>query len=260
MQNGKDTVLLVQLATNALGEDGFLIGHLTENTHSMENELVDEQTKFGRIVAYGQSSESFEVTMFGDKNDPGQKAILDAIRKKVQLKVWEVDLNVVKNDTDEDVHNAIFAYTLVESVEKSSPGDSFQEISGTLQVIGESKEGQLPKLPDSVREFATYGFEAPGEKTGEFGKDQTSGVAVTSVSVSPQTTSVVKDSTRQLTVTVLPTEATNKNVTFTSSDNSIATVTSTGLITGVAEGSATVTVTTASGGKTATVSVTVTAS
>ncbi|MFF2174971.1 phage major tail protein, TP901-1 family [Lysinibacillus sp. NPDC058147] len=260
MQNGKDTVLLVQLATNALGEDGFLIGHLTENSHSMENELVDEQTKFGRIVAYGQSSESFEVTMFGDKNDPGQKAILDAIRKKVQLKVWEVDLNTVKNEADEEVHDAIFAYTLVESVEKSNPGDNFQEISGTLQVIGESKEGQLPKLPDSVIEFATYGFEAPGEKTGEFGKDQTSGVAVTNVSVSPQTTSVVVGSTRQLTVTVLPADAANKNVTFTSSDNSIATVTSTGLITGVAEGSATITVTSASGGKTATVSVTVTTS
>lgn len=260
MQNGKDTVLLVQIATNALGEDGFLIGHLTENSHSIENELVDEQTKFGRILAYGQSSESFEVTMFGDKNDPGQKAILDAIRKEVQLKVWEVDLNVVKNDEGEDVHDAIFAYTLVESVEKSSPGDSFQEISGTLQVIGKSKEGQLPKLPDSVIEFATYGFELPGEKTGEFGKDQTSGVAVDSVSVSPQTTPVAVGSTRQLTVTVLPTEAANKNVTFTSSDDSIATVTSTGLITGVAEGSATITITTASGGKTATVSVTVTAS
>lgn len=259
MQNGKDTVLLVQLATNALGEDGFLIGHLTDNNHSMENELVDEQTKFGRILAYGQSSEAFEATMYGDKKDSGQKAILDAIRKKVQLKVWEVDLNVVQNDEGEDVHDAIFAYTLVESVEKSNPGDNFQEISSTLQVIGESKEGHLPKLPDSVIEFATYGFEVPGEKTGEFGKDQTSGVAVTNVSVSPQTTSVAEGSTRQLTVTVLPADAANKNVTFTSSDESIATVSTTGLITGVTAGTATVTVT-ASGGKTATVSVTVTES
>lgn len=259
MQNGKDTVLLVQLATNALGEDAFLIGQLTENSYSMENELVDEQTKFGRILAYGQSSESFEVTMFGDKNDPGQKAILDAMRNEVQLKVWEVDLKTVKNDADEDVHDAIFAYTLVESVEKSSPGDSFQELSGTLQVIGKSKQGQLPKLPDSVIEFAQYGFETPGEKTGEWGKEQTTGIVVDSVSVSPQTTSVAVDGTRQLTVTVLPAEASNKNVTFTSSDEAIATVTPAGLITGVTEGSATITITTVSGNKTTTVAVTVTA-
>ncbi|HAU33069.1 MAG TPA: DNA breaking-rejoining protein, partial [Lysinibacillus sp.] len=74
----------------------------------------------------------------------------------------------------------------------------------------------------------------------------------------PQTTSVVVGSTRQLTVTVLPAEATNKNVTFVSSDVAIATVTPAGLITGVAEGSATITITTASGGKTTTVAVTVT--
>ncbi|WP_342533997.1 phage major tail protein, TP901-1 family [Lysinibacillus sp. FSL M8-0337] len=259
MQNGKDTVLLVQLATNALGEDGYLIGHLTENSHSMENELVDEQTKFGRIVAYGQSSESFEVTMFGDKTDPGQKAILDAIRNKVQLKVWEVDLNTVKNDAGEDVHDSIFAYTLVESVEKSNPGDNFQEVSGTLQVIGESKTGQLPKLPNSVIEFATYGFEAPGEKTGEFGKGQDDAVAVTSVTVTPATTSIAVNATKQLSVVVAPDNASNQNVTFTSSDTSVAKVSPTGLVTGLTAGTSTVTVTTVSGAKTATVAVTVTA-
>lgn len=256
MQNGKDTVLLVQLADAALGSDGFLIGNLTENSYSLESELVDEQTKFGRILAYGQSSESFEITAYGDKNDPGQKAILDAIRNEKQLKVWEVDLKV----NDDDTHDANFAYTLVESVEKSSPGDGFQELSATLQVIGESQQGKLPKLPQEVIEFATYGFETPGEKSGEFGKDQTEGVVVDSVSVTPQTTSVVVGSTRQLTVTVLPVEATNKNVSFVSSEEAVATVTSAGLITGVAEGSATITITTVSGGKTATVAVTVTAS
>ncbi|NOG28521.1 phage major tail protein, TP901-1 family [Lysinibacillus fusiformis] len=256
MQNGKDTVLLVQLATAALGEDGFLIGNLTENSYSMENELVDEQTKFGRILAYGQSSESFEITAYGDKSDPGQKAILNAIRNEKQLKVWEVDLELNANGK----HDAVFAYTLVESVEKSSPGDGFQEVSATLQVIGKSQTGELPPLPTEVIEFARYGFEMPGEMSGEFGKEQTEGAPVDSVSVTPQTTSVVVGSTRQLTVTVLPTEATNKNVTFVSSDVAIATVTPAGLITGVAEGSATITITTASGGKTTTVAVTVTAS
>ncbi|WP_446935925.1 phage major tail protein, TP901-1 family [Lysinibacillus fusiformis] len=256
MQNGKDTVLLVQLADAALGTDGFLIGNLTENSYSLESELVDEQTKFGRILAYGQSSESFEITAYGDKKDPGQIAIIEAIRKEKQLKVWEVDLTV----NDDDTHDANFAYTLVESVEKSSPGDGFQELSATLQVIGKSQQGKLPKLPQEVIEFATYGFETPGEKTGEFGKEQTEGAPVDSVSVTPQTTSVAVGSTRQLTVTVLPVEATNKNVTFVSSDVAIATVTPAGLITGVAEGSATITITTASGGKTTTVAVTVTAS
>ncbi len=259
MQNGKDTVLIVQLATNALGEDGYLIGHLTENSHSIENELVDEQTKFGRILAYGQSSESFEVTMFGEKTDPGQKAILDAIRNKVQLKVWQVDLNIVKNDSNEDVHDAIFAYTLVESVEVSNPGDSFQEISGTLQVIGESKPGQLPKLPDSVIEFARSAFEKPGEKTGEFGKAKEKAVPVTSVKVTPATASFAVNATKQLSVVVSPDDASNQHVTFASSDTTIAKVSPTGLVTGLAAGTSTITVTTVNGAKTATAAITVTA-
>lgn len=173
MQSGKDTVLLVQPAKAALKSDGFMIGNLTDNTHSMENELSDEKTKFGRILAYGDNSESFEITCFGDKNDPGQKSIISAIRNKEQLKIWEVDLNTTEGSGGTEEHDALFAYVLVESVEKSNPQEGFQEISATVQVIGQSKEGKLPKLPVEVIDFAKYGFEKPGEKSGEFGSEQT---------------------------------------------------------------------------------------
>ena len=59
-----------------------------------------------------------------------------------------------------------------------------------------------------------------------------------------------------LTATVLPTNATNKNVTWTSSNTPIATVNGTGLVTAVAQGTATITVTTVEGGYTATCEVT----
>lgn len=84
-------------------------------------------------------------------------------------------------------------------------------------------------------------------------------VAVTGVTVTPATTSVAVGATRQLTPTVAPADATNKAVTYSSSDTSKATVNSSGLITGVAAGTATVTTTTADGSKTATTAVTVTA-
>ena len=63
--------------------------------------------------------------------------------------------------------------------------------------------------------------------------------------------------TSTLTATILPDNATNKSVTWTSSDASIATVSSEGTVTGIAAGSAIITVTTADGGKTATCNVTV---
>lgn len=60
-----------------------------------------------------------------------------------------------------------------------------------------------------------------------------------------------------LTATITPSNATNQNVTWKSSDTKVATVDN-GLVTAVAEGTATITVTTADGGKTATCEVTVT--
>jgi uncharacterized protein YjdB len=65
------------------------------------------------------------------------------------------------------------------------------------------------------------------------------------------------NSTAQLSAAVLPTDATNKNITWSSSDNTVAAVDPNGLVTGKSMGSATVTVTTAEGGYTAECDVTV---
>ena len=80
----------------------------------------------------------------------------------------------------------------------------------------------------------------------------------TSVSVSPTTASIEVDSTVQLTEIVLPANATDKSVTWSSSNTSVATVNSSGLVTGVSAGNATITVTTVDGSKTATCAITVT--
>ena len=83
-------------------------------------------------------------------------------------------------------------------------------------------------------------------------------VAVTGVSVDA-TASVNVGETTTLTATVSPDNATNKNVTWTSSDETIATVDANGVVTGVAAGEATITVTSvADNTKTADCTVTVT--
>jgi uncharacterized protein YjdB len=85
-------------------------------------------------------------------------------------------------------------------------------------------------------------------------------VAVTSVTLQPTTTSLSVGNTQQLTATVLPANATNKTVTWSSSNTSVATVSTTGLVTAKAAGTATITVTTADGSKKATCAITVTSS
>lgn len=92
-----------------------------------------------------------------------------------------------------------------------------------------------------------------------FANDYQKPVAVTGVTLTPATASVEVDATVQLTATVAPDDAYVQDVTFSSSDETKATVDATGLVTGVAVGSATVTVTTVDGEKTDTTAVTVTA-
>lgn len=82
----------------------------------------------------------------------------------------------------------------------------------------------------------------------------------TSISLSAESSSISIGATTQLTVGYTPSDTNVKNVTYTSSNESIATVSNTGLVTGIAQGSATITATaqTADGETTANTSITVT--
>ena len=86
------------------------------------------------------------------------------------------------------------------------------------------------------------------------GPEEVAEIPVSSVSVSPPSLNMVIGDMAVLSATVSPSDATDKKVTWTSSDQGVATV-SEGRVTAVAEGSATITAT--AGGKSATCSVTV---
>lgn len=83
-------------------------------------------------------------------------------------------------------------------------------------------------------------------------------VAAESVEVNPPVHAMAPNATKQLTAVVYPTDAANKNVTWTSDNNAVATVDGTGLVTAKAVGKATITATTEDGGYTDTCVVTVT--
>ena len=81
---------------------------------------------------------------------------------------------------------------------------------------------------------------------------------VTSVSITPNPVAVGVGYTKTLMADILPSNASIKTVTWSSSNPSVATISATGVVTGVALGTAVITVTTTDGAKTATDTVTVT--
>ena len=80
-------------------------------------------------------------------------------------------------------------------------------------------------------------------------------VPVTGVSLDRSALTLSEGDTSRLTATVEPTDATNQNVTWTSSAPDVAVVDASGNLTAVAEGTATITAATEDGGKTATCTV-----
>lgn len=91
------------------------------------------------------------------------------------------------------------------------------------------------------------------------GNGTTTTVAVESVSLNKTSLSLTVDGSETLIATVLPSSATNKDVTWSSSAEGVAKVDGNGKVTAVGEGTAKITVTTADGGFTAQCTVTVSA-
>lgn len=114
-------------------------------------------------------------------------------------------------------------------------------IAGEYTYVGiRSSNGAL--YLDSV----TFSWETSGSST----------VNVSGVTLNKTSTTLDIGQAETLTATVAPSNATNKNVTWTSNNENVATVEN-GVVSAVAQGSATITVTTVDGGFTATCSVTV---
>ena len=86
---------------------------------------------------------------------------------------------------------------------------------------------------------------------------KTATIAVTGVTLNKTALTLNIGASETLTATVAPADATNKKVTWKSSDAAVATVDTNGKVTAVKAGEATITVTTEDGGKTATCKVTV---
>ena len=132
----------------------------------------------------------------------------------------------------------------------------------TLQKDLTIKSGQTLDIPSgaslTIDSGATLTVDG-GELTGE--NIPTEGVVykVTEVKLDKTNLALEVGGTATLTATVQPADATNKTVTWKSSDTNIATVDTDGNVTAVAEGTATITVTTVDQSKTATCEVTVAA-
>jgi len=191
-------------------------------------------------MQYGSGGQggSYEMTMTSSGTYIGQiqatKISLSGLKKPSSK---GGNLNFTITFTDEST----YTNSVTTSTSESNPDISLTSYS--------SKTIQKIKFYSSAKEKRFYlkGFTVVAAAA----------VAVTGVTVSPTSKSIIVGQTFTITPTVAPAGATDKVVSWTSSATSKATVTSAGVVSGVAAGSSTITCTTHDGGYTATCATTV---
>lgn len=206
-------------------------------------------------------------------------------------KGFDYSMNTVTSEADDSkglvenlVNNMDFTISGDGEFRKKDKGSEFGAIRMAKYIFDEVQAGRQPtvwvRFDFAGEDAGTYimGYFNTTSWSGDFGTSDISTysgewkvydadtvvfniadpIAATGVSVTPATASLVEGATQQLSAMIEPNDATNKSVTWESSAPAIATVSTTGLVTAVSEGTATITATTADGGFTDTCAVTVT--
>lgn len=176
-------------------------------------------------------------------------------------------INKFEYVTRSQENGRILGYDLYYST--TDDGNDFQLIEGGSGEWANNVNKKIAKFtPVNAKRIQIRATKTAGTPANEFisaaefylyetGQTVTDPAAVTGVKLTPNEVTLAEETTATLTAAVIPSNATNKNVTWSSSDEEVATVVN-GVVNALKPGNATITVTTADGNKTAQCAVTVT--
>ncbi|MDO5555786.1 MAG: Ig-like domain-containing protein [Clostridia bacterium] len=230
-----------------------------ENREGIEQLLKFEQTIKNRINEFKSSKKSGQYTtiIFSDFviSRIVNNMISDYITNNDLPEGLESDLQKVQDENDLDeklnmIHEATSNYL------PRPTGMGTQTTDGTFnidltQFSGDKAFAIHATLVKSFPLYDVATYTISGTKVEE--------VPVTSINLDKNSLTLTENSSGKLTATIIPSDSTNKSLTWSSSNTTVATVNSEGKVTAKSVGKATITVSTANN-KTATCDVTVTTS
>src|SRR5690606_4320639 len=218
-------------------------------TFTSSDEAVATVDGKGEITAKTEGSADITVTTV----DGGKTAKCELTVEKAVVNVTGVKLDKSTLSLEEGATG-----NLVATVEPSTATDKTVTFaSSDKEIATVDNKGKVTAVKPGSADITVTTKD--GSKTAKCELTVTAKtIAVTGVTIEPKTASVDVDATTKLNSTVAPSTATNKSVSYKSSDEAVATVSSNGTVTGVAAGEATITVTTKDGSKTDTSIITVT--
>ena len=222
-------------------------------------EVIDPDGKFSLTLTIGDSWEEGEYTVYvGEGTNTAQTTfrvrIKEVVSYTVQVNKTEVQRgeNIIITGTGPVGKSVIVLVRDKNGATKYNSAeviDSDGKFSLTLKIGDSWEEG----------EYTVYVGEGTNTAQATFHVKTTTGIVpVEKVFLNKSELTLAVGQTEQLIATIEPENATNKNVSWSSSNEEVATVDEDGTVRAVGAGTATITVTTEDGNKTATCTVTVT--
>src|SRR5699024_2721380 len=207
-------------------QDDKLIGTTDKKEYTVEGLAPNTEYSFAVTEEIdGKESEKATVTV---KTKPVAVTGVTVAPKTVSLEVGETQqLSATVEPSNATNKTVTYASKAQGIASVDDDGLVTAKVAGTAEIIVTTEDG-------AKNDICTVTVEEPV-------------VNVTGVTIAPKTNNLEVGATRQLNVTIEPSDADNQDVTYTSDDEAIATVNANGLVTAIAEGTATITVTTDDG-------------
>lgn len=240
--------------TDWVKKTGGMTGHY-ENIIRPKNTLVG-MAGF-RDEGYEYSAMEFGVP-YGS-NNTNQSSVTGAANQLIEVNVAFLVKSVsIKGSSNVAAGKSIKLTAVVNMIDETPKADVYQGAvwsSSNTTIATVDKNGNVKGL-----KAGTVTIKANvGGKVGSKTIKVDPGTLVTSIKLNSTSKSLIKGQSFTLTVTVAPTNAANKKVTYKSSNKNVATVDANGKVTAKSAGTATITVTASDGSKkTATAKITVT--
>lgn len=283
-----DNIALKNDCSASIGGNGiwFYLSHaysLAKLTPNFTSHLDGTVTYNGAVIASSESSYDFRSSLVfrvyeaGESEDPEfmdyqisayrlTGLLFSGLANSLETDYdayLEDDTITVELPYDTDLTHLVPTYTFLGDTltfdgEEVTSGSGSHDFSGPVEVTVATNSGlsHTYTVRIKVTETPQNPVNDPLYPDGS-GSENGDPVAVTGVSLNSTAAQVLPGDTLQLVATVVPSYAADTSVTWTSSNTATATVSSSGLVTGVSAGNATITATTTDGGYCASCTVTV---
>lgn len=222
---GTKIVYLYRVISQQASQAGAVLAFTTENGLSISKDADSTSTKDGNIRTPGDAEIEITATSIFKKGDSLIAQLKEAMLNDKIIEVWRANLeDPVSTASGNQKFYGTYYQGYLTSFEETSNAEDYVEYSLTFGINGTGVNGEVT-VTTSQQEIAQYAFTDT--------VIQTPGIDIT-----PSTLSIVAGNSARLSASPVPADAV---ITWTSSAEGKATVSSSGLVTGVEAGSATIT-------------------